>query len=130
MGPVDEVHVDLVNAEPSEALLGCGNRVVAPSRIELAPWIELGGKKYLAARHAAVAQRPSDALLVVVGLGRVNIAIPQVERPAYGTFTHAAPLGICQTPKPSMGIRFPSARTRARPSPYHFWLIFCAGSPA
>src|ERR1700761_5259325 len=31
-------------------------------------------------------------------------------------FTQAAPLGTCQTPKPSMGIWFPSASTRTRPS--------------
>jgi hypothetical protein len=80
-GPVDEVHVELVDAEPSEALPGRGNRVVAPPQIEHAPRKELGGKEYLAAWHAAVAQRPSDALLVAIGLGRVNMAIPQVNRP-------------------------------------------------
>src|SRR6266567_3736616 len=31
-------------------------------------------------------------------------------------FTHSGPLGICQTPRPSMGIWLPSARMRARPS--------------
>jgi hypothetical protein len=30
--------------------------------------------------------------------------------------THACPLGTCQTPRPSMGMCMPSARTRARPS--------------
>jgi hypothetical protein len=81
---VDEVQVHLVNTEPPEALLGCGNRVITPPRLELGPWIELGGEKYLAARHAAVAERLSDALLVAVSLGRVDKAIPCVERPAYG----------------------------------------------
>ena len=80
---MDEVQVHLVDAEPSEALLGCGNRVTT-APLELAPRIEFCGEKYLAARHAAVAQRPSDALLIAVYLGRVNMAIPQVERPAYG----------------------------------------------
>jgi hypothetical protein len=83
-GKVDEVQVHLVNTEPPEALLGCGNRVITPPRLELGPWIELGGEKYLAARHAAVAERLSDALLVAVSLGRVDKAIPCVERPAYG----------------------------------------------
>src|SRR5260370_1519227 len=30
--------------------------------------------------------------------------------------THCAPLGTCQTPRPSIGISLPSASTRARPS--------------
>ena len=84
LGEVDEVQVHLVNTEPPEALFGCGNRGITPPRLELGPWIELGGEKYLAARHAAVAERLSDALLVAVSLDRVDKAIACVECPAYG----------------------------------------------
>jgi hypothetical protein len=52
---VDKVQVDLVDAEPSQALLGFGNGIGAP-------WIELGRDKHVLARHTTLSQRPSDAL--------------------------------------------------------------------
>ena len=36
-------------------------------------------------------------------LGGADMAIPQVERPAYA-FTHSGPLGTCQTPRPGIGM--------------------------
>jgi hypothetical protein len=38
---VDEIQVDLVDAEPSQAPLGGGHRIAAPPLIELAPGIDL-----------------------------------------------------------------------------------------
>jgi hypothetical protein len=74
---VDEVEVDLVDAEPSQALPGFGHGVVAAR-------VELGRDEHLAARNTAIAQRLSDALLVTVSLGGVDVAVSQVECPAYG----------------------------------------------
>jgi hypothetical protein len=74
--PVHQVQVDLVDAEPAQALLGLGDRIAVPARIEL------GGDEYLVAGHAAVPQRPPDAFLVAVCLGGVDMPVAELERPA------------------------------------------------
>src|SRR5918994_2364088 len=73
--PVDDVEVHLVDVQPFQAPLGLGLRVL-PRRIEL------GSYEDLFARHAAVAQRAADALLVAVGLRSVDVAVAELERPA------------------------------------------------
>jgi hypothetical protein len=93
---VDQVQVNLVDAESSQALPGLGGGVVAP-------WVELGRDEYLVAGQAAVAQRFSDALLVAVGLSRVDMAVPRSSAQRTAS-TVAGPLGTCQTPRPSIGI--------------------------
>ncbi len=72
---MDDVQIDLIYAEPSQALLSLGVGVLAAG-------IELGCEEYLLARHAAVMQRPADALLVAIRLRGVDVAIPELERPA------------------------------------------------
>ena len=72
-----DVQVDFVDAEPPEALLSLGGRVLARG-------IELGGDEHLLARQAALAQRLARALLVPVGLGGVDVPVPKLERPAHG----------------------------------------------
>ena len=61
----------------AQALLGLGDRVLAAR-------VELGGDEHLVARHAAVPQRLADARLVAVGLGGVDVPVPELERPAHG----------------------------------------------
>src|SRR5262249_30292258 len=64
LGPVDDVEVDVVDAEPLEAALRLGLRVLAGG-------VELRRDEDLLARDAAVAQRAPDAALVAVRLGGV-----------------------------------------------------------
>jgi hypothetical protein len=105
---VDQVQVDLVDAQAPEAARGLGDGIFAPQ-------VELGGDEDVLARHAAVAQPLAHALLVAVGLGGVDMAVPGLERPPHGV--HAfRPARTCDTPRPSIGSSFPSARMRARPS--------------
>ena len=49
--------------------------------------MELGGDEHFVARQATFAQPLADALLVAVGLGRVDVSIPDVESPADGVHT-------------------------------------------
>ena len=77
LGPVDDVQVDVVDTEPLEALLGFGRRIPVGR-------IELGRDEHLVARHATLAQPPSDALLVAVGLGGVDVPVPELECPSPG----------------------------------------------
>jgi hypothetical protein len=72
---VDDVEVDVVDAEALEAALDLGLWVLTVG-------IELGGDEDLVAGHAAVAQRPPDARLVAVGLGGVDVPVAELERPA------------------------------------------------
>src|SRR3954468_9579860 len=73
--PVDDVQVDLVEAEPLETALRLGFRIVVAR-------IELRGDEDLPARHAAVAKRTTDALLVPVCLRGIDVAVAELERPA------------------------------------------------
>ena len=72
---MDDVQVDLLDAEPFQAPLRLGLRVL-PRRIEL------GGDENLLARHAAVAKGAADARLVAVCLGGVYMAVAELQRPA------------------------------------------------
>ena len=73
--PVDDVEVDLVDAEPLQAPLRLGLRVLLRR-------IELRRDEDLLARHAAVAQRAADALLVAVGLRGVDVAVARARAPS------------------------------------------------
>ena len=64
-------------AEPLDAPRGLGGGVLAAR-------IELGRQEHLLARDAAVAQRAPDAGLVAVRLGRVDVPVAGLERPAHG----------------------------------------------
>ena len=75
--PVDDVQVDVVDAEPPEAVLGLARRIGVARE-------ELGRDEHLLPGDAALAQRPADALLVAVGLRRVDVAVAELERPAHG----------------------------------------------
>jgi hypothetical protein len=75
--PVDDVEVDVVETQASETRLGLGDRIPAPG-------MELRRDEYLVARDPALAQGAPDALLVAVGLGSVDVAIAELERPADG----------------------------------------------
>jgi hypothetical protein len=74
---VDDVEVDLIQTEPLEALLRLEHGVLAPRE-------ELRRDEDLLPRDAAVAQRPSDARLVAIGLRGVDVAVAELERPADG----------------------------------------------
>src|SRR4051812_5315038 len=75
--PVDDVEVDLVDAEPPQAVLRRGRRVLVPR-------IELGGEEDLLARHAALAKPLADALLVAVRLRGVDVPVAELECPPHG----------------------------------------------
>ncbi len=75
--PVDDVQVDVVHSQPAQAALRLGGGIAVAG-------IELGRDEHLFARRPAVAQRLADAALVAVGLGSVDMAIPELERPADG----------------------------------------------
>ncbi len=87
LGPVDDVEVDLLDAEPLEAVLGLGGRVGARG-------IELRRDEDLVARDAAVAQRAADARLVAVGLRGVDVPVARLERPAHRVLTLGAVLDL------------------------------------
>jgi hypothetical protein len=72
---VHHVQVDVVDAELFEAAFSLRNRVLAAGP-------ELCGDEYLLARDAALAQALPDAVLVAVGLGRVDVPVSELERPA------------------------------------------------
>ena len=72
--PVDDVEVDVIDAEAPEAALKLGDRVCAP-------WIELRGDEHLVARHSALLQSTPHALLVAVRLGGIDMPVAELERP-------------------------------------------------
>ena len=72
---MDDVEVDLVDAEPSQAALDLRRRVAARR-------VELGGDEHLLAGDTAVAKRTPDAPLVAVGLRGVDVPVSGFERPA------------------------------------------------
>src|SRR5271166_6702215 len=71
LGPVDDVEVDVVEAEPPQAPLSLGGRIRARG-------IELGRDEHVLARDAALTQRTADALLVAVGLGGVDVPVAEL----------------------------------------------------
>src|SRR5262245_60496457 len=71
---MDDVQVELVQAEPSQAPLGFRDRVAAP-------WLELRRDEDVLACDTALAQSPADALLVAVRLSGVDVPVAELERP-------------------------------------------------
>src|SRR5262245_42086639 len=61
LGPVDDVQVDVVDAEPPQAPFSFVGGVLVCG-------IELGGDEHLVAGHAALSQTLPDALLVAIVL--------------------------------------------------------------
>src|SRR5439155_14602797 len=76
-GPVDDVQVDGVHAEPLETPFGFRDRILASRE-------ELRRDEHLVARDAACAQALADALLVAVGLRGIDVAVAELERRADG----------------------------------------------
>ena len=74
--PVDQVEVDVVEAEPAEARLeGRQRRLVALLGVP-----QLGGDEEVLAGESRGGDRRADALLVAVGGGGVDMAVAGVER--------------------------------------------------
>ena len=88
--PVHEVEVDLVHAEAAQAPLDLGRRVVATGE-------ELRGDEHVLTRDSALTQRLADAGLVAVGLGRVDVAVAGLERPAHRVLAFRAILDLPDT---------------------------------
>jgi hypothetical protein len=76
-GPVDEVEVDPVEVEQAQAVLERPAGVAGAGE-------QLGGDEHLFARDAAGGERAADRLLVAVELGRVDVPVAGLERPAHG----------------------------------------------
>src|SRR5450631_2273293 len=76
-GPVDEVQVQVVEAEALEALFRLGGGILSGG-------MELRGDVDIVTGYAAVEERPADALLVAAGLGRVDMPVPEIEGPLHG----------------------------------------------
>ena len=77
--PVDDVEVHGVDAEALEAALHLRLRVAVAG-------VELRGDEHLLARQADLTKGASDAALVPVCLGGVDLAISRLESPAHGVF--------------------------------------------
>src|SRR5262245_32634954 len=75
--PVDDVEVDVVDTEPLQAPLDLREGVLPRGE-------ELRRDEDLLARNAAIAQPSTDALLVAVRLCRIDVPVPELERPANG----------------------------------------------
>ena len=74
-GPVDEVEVHMIQAEQSEALVhGPHGVVVAVIGVP-----DLGRDEQVGTRQAARRDSPTDAALVVVERGRVDVAVSALE---------------------------------------------------
>jgi hypothetical protein len=100
---------DLLHAEAAQALFRLGDWVIPPR-------MELRGDEHLVTRHATVAERTADALLITVRLRRVNVPIPGIERPAHGVDAltpvrhlpdakaeHGHPVPVCQQAHSAIG---------------------------
>jgi hypothetical protein len=81
--PMDDVQIDVVDAEELQAPLDRRDRIPVPG-------IELRGDEHLVTRDAAGAQALADALFVAVCLRRVDVPIAELERPANGVHARAA----------------------------------------
>src|SRR5262245_35760809 len=74
--PVDDVQVDVVDVQLLQAALDRCDGILPPG-------MELGRDEHLFARNAALEQPLADALLVAVGLCRVDVSVSELERPAH-----------------------------------------------
>jgi len=77
---MDEVEVNVLQAEPAQARLKRGDRVFVLRE-------ELRRDKDLLAWHSALTETETDTLLVAVGLGGVDVPVPLLERPPNGINT-------------------------------------------
>jgi hypothetical protein len=68
---VDEVQVDVIESEALEAPLCLHNRIGTGR-------VELGGNEHLLARSTAAAEPLPHAPLVAVGLGCIDMTIPEL----------------------------------------------------
>ena len=73
MGPVDDIEVDVIEAEPLKAPL-CLDVGLFPTGVELC------GDENFFTRHSAFGERPSDTFFVAVRLSRVDVVVPEIER--------------------------------------------------
>src|SRR2546430_3243514 len=112
LGPVDDVEVEVVDAELLEAARGLLDRVSVPG-------VELGRDEHLVARDLGLAEALPDAFLVAVGLSGVDMSIAELERPANGVHAFAALrylpdaepekwnlVAIGEDPRPPIGCHF------------------------
>lgn len=81
--PVDEIEVDVIEAQPLEAPRELARRV----RSKRHPFCR---DEHLVPREGAVSERNADAALVPVGRRGVDVAIPGLERPLNGLFSIVA----------------------------------------
>jgi hypothetical protein len=72
---MDQQQIDLVEAEPLQALL-MRAADIRPAQIARR---DLGGEEDLAARQAAVANRPADLGLVAINLGGIKVTVTKFE---------------------------------------------------
>ncbi len=77
LGPVDDIEVDIIEAEPLEAPLSLDVGLFSTG-------VELCGDENFFTGHAAFRERPPDTFLVAVRLGRVDVVVPEIERRADG----------------------------------------------
>src|SRR5207244_10827599 len=75
--PVNQVQVDVVEAEAFEAALELRSRIGAGR-------IQLCGDEHLVTRDAALPERYADAFLVAIHLSSVNVSVAELQCPAYG----------------------------------------------
>jgi hypothetical protein len=74
---VDQIEVDVVEAQPRQALLEFARGTHVRGQ-------QLGRHEHLLAREAASLERGAHALLVAIQRGRVDVAIAGFQRPLYG----------------------------------------------
>ena len=85
--PVDEVEVDIIEAEPGQAGVERAQRAV----VALIVVPELGGDEYVRARHAALPQPLAHVVLVAVDAGGVDVAVAEPQRRRYSAFASLLP---------------------------------------
>jgi hypothetical protein len=77
--PVDQVEVDVVRAQPQQALLQRADGLVPAVPVVG----QLGGQEHVLAGQAGLGERLPDALLVAVHLRGVDVPVARVERLAH-----------------------------------------------
>jgi len=109
-GLVDEVEVEVVQAEPGQRLVEGAQSVVldASGGVVLDP--QLGGDPEVLPRDAAGLDGGADGFLVEVGRGGVEVAVPASR--AASTAAWVSLSGIWKTPNPMMGISTPLLRVK------------------
>ena len=90
IGPVNEKEVDLLDAEPVEALVERRRDHLRPQPVRP----DLGGDEDVPARNSGIAEAFPDRRLVAIALGRVDVAIARLDR----LCNQAATLGALERP--------------------------------